>query len=169
MTDRLDDAIELLKTPPAVSVEARVMAEIRQMAVPVTARPTRVTRILPWLGLALAAGVAAIFLISTRNSQGPLGEREGMAQFVGQFPGARSVEVVGSFNNWSRGLLHLRDDDHDGIWHAAAVLPAGQHEYMFVIDGERWVTDPLAGRFVDDGFGSGRENSVLIVRPAEQP
>lgn len=169
MTDRLDDAIELLKTPPAVSVEARVMAEIRQMAVPVTARPTRVTRILPWLGLALAAGVAAIFLISTRNSQGPLGEREGMAQFVGQFPGARSVEVVGSFNNWSRGLLHLRDDDHDGIWHAAAVLPAGQHEYMFVIDGERWVTDPLAGRFVDDGFGSGRENSVLIVRPAVQP
>jgi hypothetical protein len=33
---------------------------------------------------------------------------------------------------------------------------------MFVIDGERWVVDPLAGRFVEDGFG--RENSVLIVR-----
>ena len=169
MTDRLDDAIELLKTPPAVSVEARVMAEIRQMAVPVTARPIRITRILPWLGLALAAGIAAILFISTRNPQGPLGESEGMAQFVGQFPGARSVEVVGSFNNWSRGLLHLRDDDHDGIWHAAAVLPAGQHEYMFVVDGERWVTDPLAGRFVDDGFGAGRENSVLIVRPVVQP
>ena len=169
MTDRLDDAIELLKTPPAVSVEARVMAEIRQMAVPVTARPIRVTRVLPWLGLALAAGVAAILFISNRNPQGPLGESVGMAQFVGQFPGARSVEVVGSFNNWSRGLLHLRDDDHDGIWHAAAMLPAGQHEYMFVVDGERWVTDPLAGRFVDDGFGAGRENSVLIVRPVAQP
>jgi hypothetical protein len=169
MTDRLDDAIELLKTPPAVSVEARVMAEIRQMAVPVTARPIRVTRVLPWLGLALAAGVAAILFISNRNPQGPLGESVGMAQFVGQFPGARSVEVVGSFNNWSRGLLHLRDDDHDGIWHAAAMLPAGQHEYMFVVDGERWVTDPLAGRFVDDGFGAGQENSVLIVRPVVQP
>jgi len=169
MTDRLDDAIELLKTPPAVSVEARVMAQIRQMDAPMTAGPIRVTRILPWLGLALAAGVAAILFISNRNPQGALSASEGMAQFVGQFPGARSVEVVGSFNNWSRGLLHLRDDDHDGIWHVAAVLPAGQHEYMFVVDGERWVTDPLAGRFVDDGFGAGRENSVIIVRPVVQP
>ena len=171
MTDRVDDAIELLKTPPAVSVEARVMAEVRRMTGPLPAR----TR--PWFTwpraamLALAAGLAAILLLSrSPRSHAPLpGVAQGIAQFVGQFPGARSVEVVGSFNNWSRGLLHLRDDDHDGIWHAAAVLPAGQHEYMFVVDGERWVTDPLAGRFVDDGFGAGRENSVIIVRPASQP
>jgi 1,4-alpha-glucan branching enzyme len=88
-----------------------------------------------------------------------------VAHFVGSFPGARSVEVVGSFNNWSRGALHLRDDNNDGIWHAAAVLPTGQHEYMFVVDGERWVSDPLAGRYVDDGFGVGRQNSVLISGP----
>jgi hypothetical protein len=37
---------------------------------------------------------------------------------------------------------------------------------MFVADGERWVADPLAGRYVDDGFGVGRQNSVLIVRRA---
>jgi 1,4-alpha-glucan branching enzyme len=73
---------------------------------------------------------------------------------------------VGSFNDWSLGMLPLRDDNGDGIWHGDAVLPAGQHEYMFVVDGERWVSDPLAGRYVDDGFGNGRENSVLIVRPA---
>ena len=46
------------------------------------------------------------------------------------------------------------------------MLPAGQHEYMFVVDGERWVADPLAGRYVDDGFGAGRQNAVLIVRRA---
>ena len=60
----------------------------------------------------------------------------------------------------------LRDDDHDGVWRAAVVLPVGQHEYMFVVDGEQWVTDPLAGRFVDDGFG--RQNSLLIVRPVSR-
>jgi hypothetical protein len=38
---------------------------------------------------------------------------------------------------------------------------------MFVVDGERWVPDPLAGRYVDDGFGAGRENSLMIVRPAQ--
>jgi hypothetical protein len=166
MTDRLDDAIELLKTPPALSVESRVMAEVRRMSTPL---PTP-RRVFTWarfatLGLALAAGLAAILLIPRSHDTLTPGASQGIAQFVGHFPGARSVEVVGSFNNWSRGLLHLRDEDHDGIWHAAAVLPAGQHEYMFVVDGERWVTDPLAGRFVDDGFGGGRENSVVIVRP----
>jgi Glycogen recognition site of AMP-activated protein kinase len=167
MTDRLDDAIELLKTPPAVSVEARVMAEVRRMSRPTPGRGMWLT----WRSaamLALAAGLAAILLVSRQSDHPMPGAAEGIAQFVGQFPGARSVEVVGSFNNWSRGLLHLRDDDHDGIWHGYAVLPAGPHEYMFVIDGERWVTDPLAGRFVDDGFGAGRENSVIIVRPAVQ-
>jgi len=28
------------------------------------------------------------------------------------------------------------------------------------------VPDPLAGRYVDDGFGAGQENSLLFVRPA---
>jgi hypothetical protein len=168
MTDRLDDAIELLKTTPAMSVESRVMAEVRRISGPTPRR-----RVFTWpriatVGLALAAGLAAILLIPRTPDTLTPGESEGIAQFVGHFPGARSVEVVGSFNNWSRGLLHLRDENHDGIWHAAAVLPAGQHEYMFVVDGERWVTDPLAERFVDDGFGAGRENSVLIVRPAGQ-
>jgi len=50
------------------------------------------------------------------------------------------------------------------VWRATIVLPVGQHEYMFVVDGERWVADPNAGRYVDDDFG--RENAVLIVRPS---
>lgn len=170
---QLDAAIELLKTPPALSVAARVMAEIRQLPRHSQTEPAaRRVRWLTWprgVSLALAAGLAALLLLpppaGPRNALAP-GAAEGIAQFVGHFPGARTVEVVGSFNDWSRGVLHLRDDNHDGIWHGAAVLPAGQHEYMFVVDGERWVTDPLAGRFVDDGFGAGQENSVLIVRPA---
>ena len=36
--DRLDEAIELLKTPPAVSVEARVMAQVRRMSLPAAKR-----------------------------------------------------------------------------------------------------------------------------------
>lgn len=177
---RLVEAIELLKTTPRLSVADRVMAEIRQLPAHPDARgarrlgrwlthPHAVTfRLRPAWTLALAAGLAAILLIPS-GPPGQLirpGASEGVAQFVGHFPGAHSVEVVGSFNDWSRGMLHLRDDDHDGIWHGNVVLPAGQHEYMFVVDGDRWVTDPLAGRFVDDGFGAGQENSVLIVRPA---
>jgi hypothetical protein len=39
-------------------------------------------------------------------------------------------------------------------------LPAGQHQYAFVVDGARWVADPGAPA-VDDGFG--RRNSVLSL------
>ena len=178
---RLMGAANLLQTLPAVSVAARVMAEIHDLKPEVQsvrparrlmrwlARPRAVTlRLRPAWTLALVAGLAAILLIPTQPTNRPSpGAQEGIAQFVGHFPGARSVEVVGSFNDWSRGSLHLRDEHHDGIWHGAAVLPAGPHEYMFIVDGERWVPDPLAGRYVDDGFGAGRENSLLIVRPAQ--
>lgn len=156
---RLAAAAAVLRELPATSVADRVMAQVRREA-PVVSP----VRLRPLLMLAVAAAVAAVVLLPFREQVTP-GPDEGVAQFVGQFPGARSVEVVGSFNDWQRGALALRDEDHDGIWHGAVVLPAGQHEYMFVVDGERWVADPLAGRYVDDGFGAGRQNALLIVRP----
>jgi AMP-activated protein kinase-like protein len=174
---RLIGAASLLSQPPAVSVADRVMGEIRRTAprgaarrlAGWLARPHAVTlRLRPAWPVALAAGVAALLLLRLEPRVAP-GVNEGIAQFVGHFPGARSVEVVGSFNDWRRGEFALRDEDHDGIWQGAMVLPAGQHEYMFVVDGERWVPDPLAGRYVDDGFGGGRANALLIVRPAAGP
>jgi hypothetical protein len=169
--DRLVAATEFLREPPTVSVADRVMTEIRRPAGAAhrlagwLARPRAVTlRLRPAWTLAFAVALAALLLLPAGQSAAP-GAEEGIAQFVGHFPGARSVEVVGSFNDWRRGALPLRDDDNDGIWHGAVVLPAGQHEYMFVVDGERWVVDPLAGRYVDDGFGRGRQNALLIVRP----
>ena len=66
-------------------------------------------------------------------------------------------------DDWRPGSLPLTDDDQDGVWNAEVVLPAGEHQYMFVVDGEKWVVDPLAGRYVDDGFG--RQNALMIVRP----
>ena len=170
---RLVAATELLREPPRISVADRVMAEVRAPAAGSAprqlarwlAQPRAVTlRLRPAWTLALAAALAAVILLPVGQSGAP-GAQEGIAQFVGHFPGARSVEVVGSFNDWQRGALPLRDENHDGIWHGAVVLPAGQHEYMFVVDGERWVADPLAGRYVDDGFGGGRQNALLIVRP----
>jgi len=154
------------------SVEARVMAAIRRPA------PSRMWRLARWLAaphsvtlrirpawsLALAAAVALVTLLPAGDEPLSVGEQEGIAQFVARFPGANSVHVAGSFNDWRSGTIPLQDPDHDGVWRAAVVLPAGAYEYMFVVDGERWVTDHLADRTVEDDFG--RENSVVIVRPA---
>jgi 1,4-alpha-glucan branching enzyme len=122
-----------------------------------------VLRLRPVWSLALVASVLLLAVLPSPEPGPQLGDEEGIAQFVGRFPGARSVNVVGSFNDWGPVSIPLEDRDHNGVWQAAVVLPAGTHEYMFVVDGERWVVDPLAGRFVEDGFG--RENSLLIVRP----
>ena len=111
--------------------------------------------------------VIAVLLVAvlwrSPESTPTLGDEEGVAQFVARFPEAHSVAVVGEFNDWRPEATPLSDDDHDGVWDARVILPAGQHQYMFVVDGERWVVDPMAGRYVDDGFG--RQNAVLVVRP----
>ena len=169
--DRLERVALALAQPPAVSVADRVMAEVRRPVPSLTQRITQwlaerhtiTISVRPAWSLALAVVLAAIAIMPGRGRGPVLGSEEGIAQFVGRFPDAKSVEVVGSFTDWRPGAVVLRDEDHDGVWRGAVVLPVGQHEYMFVVDGERWVTDPLAGRYVDDGFG--RQNALLIVRP----
>jgi hypothetical protein len=167
----LERAAALLGNVTQQSVASRVMAEVRRPPPTLreragrwfTERHTLTVSIRPVWSLALAAVLAAIVLIPSRGPGLIPGEEEGVAQFVAHFPGAKSVDVVGSFTDWRPGAVQLRDDDHDGVWSGSVVLPVGQHEYMFVVDGERWVTDPLAGRYVNDGFG--RKNALLIVRP----
>ena len=171
--ERLDAAADVLAAAgPAAGLESRVMAGIRRPL------PSRARRLVRWLStpqtvmvrirpawsLALAAAVTLLALVPLGDRwSGPmLGEHEGIAQFVGRFPGARSVHVVGSFNDWRTGTIALEEPDHDGVWRGALVLPAGTYEYMFVVDGERWVPDHLAEREVADNFG--RENSIVIVR-----
>ncbi|MCP4547220.1 MAG: hypothetical protein GY835_12245 [bacterium] len=75
--------------------------------------------------------------------------------------GASSVFAAGSFNDWNSDKNAMRDDDGDGVWELALILPAGEIQYKFVVDGN-WTTDKEgADSFADDGFGG--ENSVLNV------
>ena len=67
------------------------------------------------------------------------------------------VTVAGSFNNWNPEETVMRREG--GAWVAELVLPPQTYEYMFVENGEQWVTDPLAFQTRDDGFG--RKNAVL--------
>lgn len=77
--------------------------------------------------------------------------------YVPPDPGVERVAVAGTFNEWnpSRTLMRREGD----LWIAQLLLPRNTYEYMFVVDDEQWVTDPLAVETRDDGFG--RENAVL--------
>jgi len=173
LVERLDAAALALSGVPAVPGFAqRVMGIIRRpLRSPVerfrqwlTARHPVTVSLRPVYSVIIA--VLLVALLWRGPGSGPLpllGEHEGVAQFVARFPEAHSVAVVGAFNDWRPEATPLSDDDHDGVWDARVILPAGSHEYMFVVDGERWVSDPMAGRYVDDGFG--RQNAVMEVRP----
>lgn len=72
---------------------------------------------------------------------------------------AESVAVAGDFSDWEPIQLSRQTINGEVAWTGIVPLPRGQHRYMFVKDGERWATDPLAGRYIDDGFGN--KNAVI--------
>lgn len=84
-----------------------------------------------------------------------------MVRFVLLAPDARSVALVGDFNNWNRATTSLAPTGKDGTWTASVALPPGRHEYAFVVDGEHWMADPHATVTIQDDFGTA--SSIVTV------
>ena len=72
-----------------------------------------------------------------------------------------SIAVVGDFNDWDPDRNPLLDENGDGLWTATLSLEPGRYEYMFILDGQKWVPDPEAYRYVRDGFGN--KNAVIEI------
>jgi len=93
------------------------------------------------------------------------GQRETLAQVEVTFTisgiEAKSIAVAGDFNSWNTSANQLEDPDGDGIWIGKMQLEPGRYEYMLVVDDTKWVTDPTAKVYADDGFGS--KNAVLFI------
>lgn len=125
------------------------------------------------------AGAAAVLLVVAaaggvmRLWPGPAGTTAPQAtalvlvRLVIVEPNARSVHAVGDFNAWNPSSTPL-EPATSGAWTVTLPLEPGRYQYMFVVDGQRWVVDPFAIEQSDDGFGA--RNAVLDVRPpAGQP
>lgn len=93
------------------------------------------------------------------------GQRETLAQVEVTFTisgiKANQIAVAGDFNGWNTSANQLEDPDGDGIWTGKMYLKPGRYEYMLVVDDGKWVTDPNAKVYADDGFGS--RNAVLFI------
>lgn len=164
-----------LKAPVRLDAgfDARVMAEIAKVA----AEPQRSwwrrrsITLSPLGGLALAAGFGALMVLAGigagRRLASPASvvaaattDTVHVVRFVFTAPGARTVALAGDFNGWSREATLLEDVDGSGQWSVTLTLPAGRHEYAFVVDGERWAADPYAAVSRDE---FGQESSVVRV------
>jgi hypothetical protein len=143
-------------TLPA-TLGARVLGELRR-------RDTapgfwRRLRLRPWTLVPAFAAGAAIALLLSRSIPTPAATTI-TVRFMLFAPEAEQVAIAGTFNQWDAAATPLVRTAAPGVWAATLTLPAGQHQYAFVVDGARWVPDPGAPT-VDDGFG--RRNSVLAL------
>ena len=166
-----------------VSFEARVMEKVREEGkrlYPISGKGSwwkteRIFRISPLAGLALAAGIGSIIVLSgiaigsrlTATAPAAVAATTAikpdtvqLVRFVFVEPRASKVELVGDFNAWAKGTTELQRTGAPGVWEVAVPLTPGRHEYAFIINGSRWVADPLAVKSSDD-FGT--ESSVIRV------
>ena len=65
---------------------------------------------------------------------------------------AKEVILMGDFNNWNPKKHPMKKDDN-GKWTKAVLLPPGQYEYKFLVDGQ-WKEDPQNERICSNKFGS---------------
>jgi hypothetical protein len=152
------------------SFERRVMVRVRRLHAERRSRgwvavASRVTHRPGWAA-ALAASVVAVValgLIKSRpeSVRNTAGVGTAPVQFVLVAPNARSVAVVGDFNNWGLNDSALVATNHQGVWSVTAPVPAGVHRYAFLVNGKQWVADPSAPRSTDDDFGM--PSSALVV------
>lgn len=110
--------------------------------------------------------LAFTFLFNFPGLPGKPGQEEATAHqieviFTISGINANQIAVAGDFNGWNTSANQLEDPDGDGIWTGKMYLKPGRYEYMLVVDDGKWVTDPNAKVYADDGFGS--KNAVLFI------
>jgi hypothetical protein len=166
---------EMEDLDPPQELRLRVLEAIGRRRIPwvrrlwqwmVSPRLVSVTplKLVPVAGLLLLLAVGSGVLMFRREP--PYAAREESSsgvpvQFTLALTGARSVAVIGTFNEWQEQGFRMRWDETRREWHLLIRVPAGRHEYAFLVDGERVVSDPVALFQQDDGFGN--RNAVLIV------
>jgi hypothetical protein len=179
---RLDERIMAALEPEVISIATRRPEIPRQ---PWYRRTFAVPAPLGGLAAAAAiAGIAAIGILATRETSAPqVAQNSGMemrpvvnapvdrsaelqpTQFILTDPTAKRVVLIGDFNDWDVDATPMAYDSTHGAWSVTIPLLPGRHQYQFLLDGTRYVNDPVAPQMSGD-FGS--PNSVVTVRIPQQ-
>jgi len=170
-----------------VGARARIMAAVRAEPLPrrsfigrvgnafrAFAEPRALT-LSPARSALLAAGLVGIgvvagAVVTNRDGRPTAGQPSGAAvaqlpvsdtfvKFTFVAPAAKEVFLVGDFNDWDISKTPMARSG--STWTVVVPMPAGRHQYSFVVDGKSWSSDPTAPSAPDDGFG--HSNSVKIV------
>ncbi|NGP76089.1 hypothetical protein G3570_05570 [Balneolaceae bacterium YR4-1] len=119
------------------------------------------------VGLPYVSEQSADNQIVTNNIDGPVVEQvsdsgeQVWTRFVYIDKDAESVSIAGDFSDWNPIELTKQNLNGQQVWTGLIPMDRGEHRYMFIKNGEKWVTDPLAPVQQDDGFGN--KNAVIYL------
>lgn len=182
---RMTAALDAMRRPPVLDQDAA--ARVAARAVLANAPSARATTWTMRVAAAIAVvALGAATITATRNRAGgaelsvapremaPLADDgitvtevagTGTRPIVFELdaPGARSVQVLGDFNHWSREGNSLQRGS-DGRWRVTTMLLPGRYVYAYLVDGRRFQRDPMRDAVEDRDFGV--TGSELVVGEA---
>ena len=171
MTEADPVLISLEPLRHAPEPDPAALARLRSALVTESVQPRRRRLILsPIAALAAATTVALVtsvfwlFMLHPAPPAASTGaDARTAVQFVFVATQARSVSLVGDFNDWdARATPMIRSGD--GVWSVEVRLEPGRFNYAFLVDGLEWRADPAA---VPARGDFGRPSSVLFVNDRE--
>jgi hypothetical protein len=160
-------AAVLYRLFPGVSAIARYDLVVSRATDPDLSSYDRQVALIGLLGrIATARGGGATASLGAEPRPEPRGSQVPViagaeVRFRLRAPGAASVVVIGSWNDWEETAeQRLAATREPGLWEGSVTTGPGQHRYRFLIDG-RAVRPPDALRYRPDGFGG--EDGVVDV------
>jgi Glycogen recognition site of AMP-activated protein kinase len=110
------------------------------------------------LGL-MASALAVLALFMFANMPSERSKATTLNRFIIYQPDISRVELSGTFTSWKR--IPMTRVGASGYWEANFNLQAGEHRYIYILDGQQRVADPTVQAREKDDFGG--ENSILFV------
>lgn len=78
---------------------------------------------------------------------------------LNDYSSAERVRLAGNFTNWQHGAFPMTKSADS--WTVAVKLKPGKYYYKFIINDNKWITDPW--NYLSENDGKGNENSVYYV------
>lgn len=157
-----EETVSLLNQEKLLLTEIEDLKPVLKPASPVR----RTFTLLRPVNIAVAALAATVIVLSS-----PLFLEQGQDRqevkhqgvipyrFVIYEPEVGQVEIAGSFTGWKK--IPLEPKNRSGYWEVTIDLPPGEHNFSYILNGSKKISDPTVLAREPDDFGG--ENSILYA------
>ncbi|MCP4681215.1 MAG: glycoside hydrolase [Desulfobacterales bacterium] len=80
----------------------------------------------------------------------------------GEANGAKSVNVVGEFNNWNVRATPMKSLKKGGFTATVALKVDKEYQFRYLMDKKNWENDGTADKYVRSDYGD-CDNSVVVI------